>query len=96
MCIIELLLGKPLCEKWRLSSQLQAMLDVKKGGLLQHWQHRLCVLSNTRLLIYKGKLTAADAAMTTCFDTSPNTTKISWLMFCVNIVHKQEALPFCI
>jgi len=52
--IVKLLIGKPLCAKWYSSKQLQAMLSVKKGGILQHWQHRLCVLSNTRLLMYKG------------------------------------------
>jgi len=49
-----LLAGKPLCAGWYSNSQLRALLHVKKGGILQHWQHRLCVLSNTRLLIYKG------------------------------------------
>jgi len=52
--IVELLAGKPLCAGWYSNNQLQAMLEVKKGGILQHWQHRLCVLSNTRLLMYKG------------------------------------------
>jgi len=57
-----------MCEKYYSSNQLQAMLDVKKGGILQHWQHRLCVLSNTRLLMYKG--TSVDATVTTTFDFS--------------------------
>jgi len=52
--IVEPLAGKPLCERWYSNNQLQAMLDVKKGGILKQWQHRMCILSNTRLLIYKG------------------------------------------
>jgi len=59
------LAGKPICERYHSNNQLQAMLNVKKGGLLHHWQHRLCVLSNTRLLLYKGTtFTAAGAAAT--------------------------------
>ena len=70
--IVELLAGKPVCDGWYLNNQLQAMLDVKKGGILQNWLHRLCVLSNTRLLIYKGSTasTAAAAAAAVAVDTT--------------------------
>jgi hypothetical protein len=35
---------------------VQAVLNVRKGGvLLKQWVHRRCVLSDTRLLIYKGE-----------------------------------------
>lgn len=35
-------------------SQLKAYLEIKKGGMLQQWVWRLCIISGTRLLIYKG------------------------------------------
>ena len=39
-------------------NQLQAYIDVKKGKMMSNWVKRLCVISGTRLLVYKGKLAA--------------------------------------
>ena len=46
--------GKPMMDSTFSRNQLQAFLEIKKGGVLQNWIQRLCVLSGTRLLIYKG------------------------------------------
>ena len=48
------LTGKPMYDSTFSRSQLQAFIDIKKGGLLKQWTRRLCVISGTRLLIYKG------------------------------------------
>lgn len=47
--------GKPLFDSTFSRNQLQSYLEVKKGGMLQQWVRRMCVLSGTRLLIYKDK-----------------------------------------
>ena len=38
-------------------TQLQAYIDVKKGKVISNWNKRLCVVSGTRLLVYKGLMT---------------------------------------
>ncbi|ELT96188.1 hypothetical protein CAPTEDRAFT_42875, partial [Capitella teleta] len=47
--------GKPLYDSTFSRNQLQACLEVKKGGIMQNWVRRMCVLTGTRLLIYKDK-----------------------------------------
>ena len=41
-------------------TQLQAYIDVKKGKVISNWNKRLCVVSGTRLLVYKGLMTTYD------------------------------------
>ena len=35
-------------------NQLQALIEIKKNKVMSQWTKRLCVLSGTRLLMYKG------------------------------------------
>ena len=51
-----LYIGKPMYESTFSQNRLQANIQIKKGGLLQQWIHRLCVISGTRLLVYKGTI----------------------------------------
>ena len=50
--------GKPMVDSTFSRNQLQAYIDVKKGKMMSNWVKRLCVISGTRLLVYKGKLAA--------------------------------------
>lgn len=36
--------------------QLEAYIDIRKGRVLGAWQRRVCVISGTRILVYKGKM----------------------------------------
>ena len=49
-------------------TQLQAYIDVKKGKVISNWNKRLCVVSGTRLLVYKGLMTIS--VVNTAFSSS--------------------------
>ena len=46
--------GKPFHDSTFSRNQLQAYIDVKKGKVISGWTKRLCCISGTRLLVYKG------------------------------------------
>ncbi|KAK2192238.1 hypothetical protein NP493_36g04045 [Ridgeia piscesae] len=52
--LIRFYYGKPTFDSTFSRKQLQAYIDVRKGKMLQQWVPRMCVVSGTRLLIYKG------------------------------------------
>ncbi len=61
---VTMVTGKPMIDRTYTRSQLQGFLEIRKGGVLQNWVRRLCVVSGTRLLIYKGmKLTFHNVIM---------------------------------
>ena len=47
--------GKPFHDSTFSRNQLTAWIDIRKGKVIHQWSRRLCVISGTRLLIYKGK-----------------------------------------
>jgi len=53
--IIALWTGKPMRHSTFSRKQLKSWVNTKRGGLLQQWVYRSCVISGTRLLLYKGK-----------------------------------------
>lgn len=44
-------------------TQMQAFLDVRKDKVMSGWGKKLCVLSGTRLLMYKGENKSVDATV---------------------------------
>jgi len=53
--VSELFAGKPACHSTFTRKQLKSWINTKRGGLLQQWVYRNCVISGTRLLLYKGQ-----------------------------------------
>ncbi|BFZ13214.1 hypothetical protein BsWGS_16253 [Bradybaena similaris] len=53
--LIRFYAGKPLSDSTYGRNQLQTYAYIRKGKLLHQWGRRLCVLSGTRLLIYRDK-----------------------------------------
>ena len=49
-----LFVGKPVSDSTYSRNQLTSWVYVRKGKLLHQWVRRLCVISGTRLLIYRG------------------------------------------
>ncbi|XP_052816622.1 PH domain leucine-rich repeat-containing protein phosphatase 2-like isoform X2 [Mya arenaria] len=47
--------GKPVSDSTYSRNQLTSFAYVRKGKLLHQWSRRLCVISGTRLLIYRDK-----------------------------------------
>lgn len=47
--------GKPMSDGTYSRNQLTTYAYVRKGKLLHQWVRRLCVVSGTRLLIYRGQ-----------------------------------------
>jgi len=55
LCEMEPFVGKPTRYNTFTRKQLKAWINTKRGGLLQQWVYRHCVISDTRLLLYKGR-----------------------------------------
>ncbi|XP_013390226.1 uncharacterized protein LOC106158698 [Lingula anatina] len=49
------ILGKPFHDGTYSRNQLQAWVEVRKGKVLHQWARRLCIISGTRLYIYRDK-----------------------------------------
>jgi len=49
------LAGKPTRHSTFTRKQLKSWINTRRGGILQQWVYRNCVISGTRLLLYKGQ-----------------------------------------
>ncbi|XP_052062683.1 PH domain leucine-rich repeat-containing protein phosphatase 2-like isoform X1 [Mytilus californianus] len=53
--LVKFYAGKPISDSTYSRNQLQSLVLVRKGKLIYQWVKRLCVISGTRLMIYRDK-----------------------------------------